>query len=223
MKSTATTIRTRKTLLPRLPQIAIRIRQAENGIKQSHGITNGNGDPSFALKGPRNPWYSPTPMLLTIEHLERVQKELELSPDSHVAVLGSGLGNSSIAAAEVFDRVTGFEIVPDVLQEAVKIRDQFGISNIKYQQQDLLDADLGPFDVIYFYKPYTKESVFLDLMERFIQTKPGTAIISRKHMSAHLLAPNHFRYLAPLANLRFPRTSDAEPFPNAEFYTFVKK
>lgn len=211
------------TIRERLRPIAVRIRQAESRIMSPEHRESAErlGENFFPLEGDsREPWYGPTPMLALIEHLEKVKAELGLSSDLHFADLGSGLGNACIAAAEVFKRVTGFEVVPEVFNEAVSIRDEFGLTNIEYRNQDFFKTSWDPFQVIYFFKPFVQEDVFIQLMERLIVTKPGTVIISRRFMNSWLYQPGRFRYLEPLAGWTPPLENPY--YPPAQFYTFIK-
>jgi SAM-dependent methyltransferase len=207
----------------RLRPIAISIRQAEESITPPHlrETIARTGDRYFPMEGPKEPWFGPTPILALMEHLETVKMELELPDTLHFADLGSGLGNACIAAAEVFDKVTGFELASHVYREAEAIRQEFDLNNIEYKQADFMAEPWDNYNIVYFFKPYVDEDVFMHLMLRFLKMKPGTVFISRRFFHSYLYAPEEFRYLPPLQNVK--RSIDGTFFPPSDFYTFVKK
>jgi len=210
-------------VLANLPGIAKRIHQAEQRLipAKHQEFVRRLGRTFFPLKGPREPWYGPTPILQLIEHLKEVKTTLDLADNTHFVDPGSGLGNACIAAAEVFDKVTGIEMVPEVMREAEAIRDEFGLDQIEYRLEDFMEASWQEFNLIYFFKPFAEEDVFMKIMEKIINVKAGTVVISRQFMNTWLYAPEMFRYFAPLADL--PAHPGSAGFPRADFYTFVKK
>jgi SAM-dependent methyltransferase len=206
--------------MPILPKIARRIRQAEQRLMPAEHRESARrlGENFFPLEGAREPWYGPTPILQLIEHL----RTLELPKETHFVDLGSGLGNACIAAAEVFDKVTGFEIVPEVMREAQAVRDEFGLDRIDYRLEDFMQASWQDFGLIYFFKPFVEEDVFAQIAEKLVvEARPGAVIISRRFMNSWLYMPEMFDYLQPLNN-DLPRV-EGPLFPLSDYYTFVKK
>jgi len=172
------------------------------------------------LPGEHEPVYHGTPVMALANYLDELKKEVELPETFHFADLGSGLGSACFAAAAHFDLVTGFETNQTLRQEAENLRQFHMISSIRFRDEDFMAADLRPFNIIYFFKPYVRD-VFAALHRRLLDARPGTVIISRSFLPRELHDRFNFRFLGALED--WMSTCEQPYPPQAEFYPFVRK
>ena len=79
----------------------------------------------------------------------------QLNRYTHLADLGSGDGGVALVGS-LFTKVTGYETDEVLYRKSLEIRDQLGIRNVRFLQQNYLLADLAPYDMLYLYpdKPF---------------------------------------------------------------------
>lgn len=205
----------RKLLCREIKAPDLRVTERDQRIFEEHG------DVYIDLPGEHEPVYHGTPITALANYLDELKKEVDLPESFHFADLGSGLGSACFAAAAHFDMVTGFETNQTLREEAENLRQFYMISSIRFRNEDFTDADLRPFNVVYFFKPYTNKSVFMDIHELLLGTAPGTVIISRSFMPTELHDRFNFRFLGALED--WMSTAEQPYLPLADFYPFVRK
>jgi hypothetical protein len=97
----------------------------------------------------------------------------------HVIDLGSGDGRIVITAAKRFGAsATGVEIDPELLARSREAATRAGVGDkVKFVDQDLFKADLGPATVVTL---YLMPDVNLKLRASLLALKAGTRIVSHK-------------------------------------------
>ncbi len=205
----------------RLKQIELAVKRAEqkfmpSGFKEKIGPNDWG---FFFPEGPRHPSYHATPPRHLLRHFVDLThiKKTGLSPDSHFADLGSGLGMVCFTAAmfPYFREVTGIEIDPHLHAEAEKIRQKFGVRNVEFRNADFMNADLREFDVLYFFRPY-KDSFVQLMRDKLVETNPGTIVISYGGFDIKLFRLRAFRPIYPINW----KPSEEHVW---DFYAFVRK
>jgi hypothetical protein len=69
---------------------------------------------------------------------------------SHMADLGSGDG-AVVLVASLFTRASGYELDEVLHGKSVEFRNQLNLTQAEFFQQDYLQADLSPYDLLYIY------------------------------------------------------------------------
>jgi len=110
----------------------------------------------------------------------------DLSLYAHMADLGSGDGKVALIAS-LFTRTTGFEIDSELYHCSLKIRDELSRQNVRFLQQDYLQADLTPYDLLYLYP----DKPFHHLEEKLLPVWQGRLLVNGPHFS-----PRSFRKIA---------------------------
>ena len=105
---------------------------------------------------------------------------------THLADLGSGDGRVALIGS-LFTRVTGYETDEVLYQKSLEIRDQLGIHNVIFSQQNYLLADLAPYDILYLYP----DKPFYDLEDRLHYSWQGHLLVNGAHFP-----PRHFSRIA---------------------------
>ena len=203
-----------KPILIKLRPIGQAIRRLE--LKYSSPTSDFTG--TFDTEGPRKPIYAGTDegdFLKLLPELSPLVKNL-IFQKAHFADLGSGFGRICFAASFVFKKVTGFEIDSQLCEEAEKTRQQFGIRNVTFLNRDFLTADLRPFEVLYFYKPFKRLFPLL-MAEKLAETKPGAVVISYLETGPDLFNPDLFRPVYP------PNWGSCDEEVSSHFYVVKRR
>ena len=119
--------------------------------------------------------FEPTPE----EAVTRVLELAGVSSSDVVFDLGSGDGRVLITAAQRFGaRGFGFEINPDLLQQARSSAKKAGVQRlVKFKNESMMDADLSSATVVTLYLPW---AATLRLRPKLLrELRPGTRIVSR--------------------------------------------
>jgi ubiquinone/menaquinone biosynthesis C-methylase UbiE len=100
-----------------------------------------------------------------------------VGPDDIVYDLGSGDGRLLFAALERgVGRCVGIEIIPDLVKKSNELAEKTCMSDrIKFIAGDILDVDISPATVIYFYMYSDASSALRPKFER--ELKPGTRLV----------------------------------------------
>jgi hypothetical protein len=89
---------------------------------------------------------------MTIRHILHF---LELNADDVVMDLGSGYGRFGFYVALATDaRIVGVELVKRRVQKAEETRHRFGISNLSFVEENIVDVDLSEGNIFYLYNPF---------------------------------------------------------------------
>jgi SAM-dependent methyltransferase len=112
------------------------------------------------------------------------------------ADLGCGLGMQCFIAANFFKQVTGFEFNKDVFSQAEKIRTRFKLNNVRFRNEDFLNADLRPYNALFMYLPFYNDFVE-SMSEKLKETTPGTFIISFKYSEKNVFPNKYFKAIYP--------------------------
>ena len=121
-----------------------------------------------------------------IHEVYRAFRHLQLNRYSHLADLGSGDGRVALVGS-LFTRVTGYETDEVLFQRSVEIRDQLGIENVIFLQQDYLLADLVPYDILYLYP----DKPFYTLEDKLHHSWQGHLLVNGPHFP-----PRHLSRIA---------------------------
>lgn len=84
-----------------------------------------------------------------------IMHEIRPTTDDTVYDIGSGYGRFSLYGALTTDATfKGIELVTARHKKAQSIKNKFGISNVKFINQDVLDADMSDGTIFYMFNPF---------------------------------------------------------------------
>ncbi len=102
--------------------------------------------PLVTEQNSRNFIYGETPCLTVSRMLSRI----EYSPGDHFIDLGCGRGLTLFYAHFLGKlQCTGYDLVPDFIRKANKIKENLNLKNVYFINKNLLDADLSSASIIY--------------------------------------------------------------------------
>ncbi len=110
----------------------------------------------------------------------------QLNRYTHLADLGSGDGRVALVGS-LFTKVTGYETDEVLYKKSLEIRDQLGMHNVIFLQQNYLLADLSPYDILYLYP----DKPFYALEDRLHYSWQGHLLVNGPHFP-----PRHFSKVA---------------------------
>lgn len=110
----------------------------------------------------------------------------QLNQYTHLADLGSGDGRVALVGS-LFTKVTGYETDEVLYQKSLEIRDQLGIQNVIFLQQNYLLLDLAPYDILYLYP----DKPFYGLEDRLHSSWQGHLLVNGPHFP-----PRHLSRIA---------------------------
>ncbi|UCG11326.1 MAG: hypothetical protein JSU72_12325 [Deltaproteobacteria bacterium] len=117
------------------------------------------------------------------EEVYRVFCHFDWDRYTHMGDLGSGDGKVALIGS-LFTRATGYETDDVLYRKSLEIRGELSLSNVSFEQQDYLLADLSTHDVLYLYP----DKPFYALEERLHPNWKGHLLVHGPHFP-----PNHFR------------------------------
>jgi len=85
-------------------------------------------------------------------------------------------------------RVVGVEFVPTFVQIAAKTGRRYGVSDVKFAYQDILDATLSDATVVYFYGTSADTTFILRLIEKLKTLRSGAKVITVSYPLIHFTA-----------------------------------
>ncbi|MFH1454592.1 MAG: methyltransferase domain-containing protein [Armatimonadota bacterium] len=124
---------------------------------------------------PDNLIYGETPFI-TIKHILD-----QTNPTSGLSFcdLGSGRGATVLFAALYFKmKSAGFELIPEYVDTANKIKRKLGLENADFINGDFSGYDIKEFDIIYFTPTTWDEENMEKLKNKLKEVKTGSSIIS---------------------------------------------
>ena len=121
-----------------------------------------------------------------VNEVYRAFRHFQLNRYNHLADLGSGDGRVALVGS-LFTRVTGYETDAALYQTSLEIRDQLGMHDVIFLQQDYLLADLAPYDILYLYP----DKPFYGLEDRLHHAWQGHLLVNGPHFS-----PRHLSRIA---------------------------
>lgn len=91
-------------------------------------------------------------------HLENVLNHLNITHDDAIVDFGSGKGGALVTFAKYpFSKITGVELLPDLVAIAERNFKILNISNVTMVVSDAADfTDLGEYNYFYFYSPFPR-------------------------------------------------------------------
>jgi len=118
------------------------------------------------------------------DHLSKIFKSLNLQPGSKIVDLGSAFGRVGFFIGLQYPTVdfVGFEIVPERVREAERVRRHLDIQNIAFKEQNLADLafTIPTADVYFFYDPVSESTLQKIIGE--------LAALKKKSRSFHIVA-----------------------------------
>ena len=109
-------------------------------------------------------------------HLEQVLNQFNITADDAIIDFGSGKGGALVTFAKYpFSRVTGVELMPELVAIAQKNFRILNITNVDMVVTDAADfTDLEPFTYFYFYSPFPRSvmGAVLHNIQNSLQKKP---------------------------------------------------
>jgi hypothetical protein len=204
--------------LPTLTPLQLRkIRRIEEEVKKVEKkflkgiwgkIAKEIGAAYFCTKAPHQAAYGHTHPKLFFQHL----LSLKLDPYLPFVDLGSGFGMAVFTASLYFKKAVGFECDPRLHAKAQELRNLLKLKNVELINQNFLKADLSPFRVFYFFKPFYED--FDQLMgEKLKEVEPGSIIISHYYFNRTLFPTKFFTLLE----------KKRKPVKPIRFFTIVRK
>ncbi|MBA3723214.1 MAG: class I SAM-dependent methyltransferase [Parachlamydiaceae bacterium] len=119
--------------------------------------------------------YGETPLT----SLEDIAKECRLSSKDVVFELGCGRGRTCYWLNQFIGcSVVGIDYVPEFIKRASEVKSKFGIENVQFRLEDILDSDFKGVTVIYMCGTCFSDEFILKLVKRFNTLPKGTKIIS---------------------------------------------
>jgi hypothetical protein len=109
-----------------------------------------------------------------------------ISQYGHFADLGSGDGKV-VLIASLFTKATGYETDETLYNKSLEIRAQLNLTQARFLQDDYLQADLAPYDLLFLYP----DKPFYDLEEKLRFTWSGRLLVNGPHFP-----PRHFGRIA---------------------------
>jgi len=102
-------------------------------------------------------------------HLEKVLNSLRITPGDAIIDFGSGKGGALITFARYpFSKITGIELMPELVAIAEQNLRKLHISNVTMAISDAADfVDLDGYNYFYFYSPFPS-NVMLEVMHNIM-------------------------------------------------------
>lgn len=119
--------------------------------------------------------YGETPL----SAFEKIVKACELKREDTVFELGCGRGRTCFWLKYfVGCSVVGVEYIPYFVEQANRVKKDYGIKNIDFRCEDMLLTDLSEATIIYLYGTCLDEIFIKKLIKKFEKLKSGTKIIT---------------------------------------------
>lgn len=126
--------------------------------------------------------YGETPLAT----LETILADCPVEKGGLVIELGSGRGRACfwLAVYKGYNTL-GIEYIPSFVTKAQKIASFFGIKNVRFCCEDILQCDLSQASVIYLFGTALPDETIKALCKKFEYLKPGTRIITVSYPLRH--------------------------------------
>lgn len=110
----------------------------------------------------------------------RLSLAMRLPRPARFLDVGCGAGMKVYAALRYFDEATGFDFDPAYVTAAKRFLSLDGAANTTVFEQDALTFDgYENFDIVYFYRPISDESLLIEMERRIASTaRPETILIA---------------------------------------------
>lgn len=119
--------------------------------------------------------YGETPLTT----LEEIAKKCEIKPTDTVIEMGCGRGRGCFWLHQfIHCRVIGLEYIPQFVEKAQRIKEQYHIEGVEFRLADYFQAELSEATVIYLYGTCLSSDEIILLSKRFRQLLKGTKIIT---------------------------------------------
>lgn len=127
-------------------------------------------------KGEANVYaYGETPLTT----LEQIAKECQFTNRDTVFELGCGRGRNCFwLNAFIGCKTIGIEYIPSFVEIANKVKDQCGVEDVEFRQENMFTADLHGATVLYLYGTCLEDSDIRTLIEHFHRLPSGTKIVT---------------------------------------------
>lgn len=156
--------------------------------------------------------YGETPLTT----MEQIANECQFSSKDTIFELGSGRGRTCFWLQAFLNcRVVGIEFVPEFVEQANKIKEQFKVDTVEFRQEDMLEADLTGATAIYLYGTCLEDKAIKQLIQKFEKLPAGTKIVTVSYPLTDYTSSTNFEVMK-----RFPVRY---PWGIADVYFHVKK
>lgn len=119
--------------------------------------------------------YGETPLVV----MQQIAKKAMITKNDTVFELGSGRGRTCFwLSVLVGCKTVGVEIVPVFVQKAEGIRRYYGLQNLEFRLQDMLETDLSEASVIYLFGTCLSDENINRFIDKLKSVKRGTRIVT---------------------------------------------
>lgn len=127
-------------------------------------------------KGEENIYaYGETPLTT----FDAIMRKVNLKKEDCLYELGSGRGRNCFWANVVIGcKTVGIEFVPQFVEKANKVKEQFGLKDLEFRQEDMLQTQLKEATVVYLYGTCLGDDEITKLAENCAKVPAGTKIIT---------------------------------------------